>query len=1806
MSNKNQFEDAKFDDPYKADNSRVNQDGEGDIELPEFFNFRNTANNKQVRTIDPSRLQARQRRAQRKLPTREVQRETDSLFIFTERNVFRQLCQTIAQSEWFERFMLLTIVFNCVLLLADTDGKQDGNGFEMFSYYADLVFVGIYTIEAIIKIIAMGFALNGEHSYIREGWNLLDFVVVVYALIQKALQLDGGLNILRMFRFLRFLGLVKTIPAIQIMTDCVIYSIQQLFDAVILLALPLLLCALVALELYMGRLDKKCYNIDTGAEEVFESIIAPHTCVAADATSGRKCGTGYICALSVDNPFYGGVTFDHFGFAFLSLLQVVTLEGWTTISYLVQEGVGRIHVIFFVFIVYFLAYYVTNLVITLTAVRFDVRRKRMLSALFQQSPHLLDTSMVRRGSFMVSRSSLVLGRGNYKPSQGAVMEQQKKQLLPPIKFFDDIARSTFMETTVLTMVLLNVTLLCLNSDVPPAGVTDALSGLNQVIGWFFLFEQICKILGDGPANYFTSSSRWFELLLTGLAIAQFFLDIPIFAAFGVLRLVRVVDLMMFWRPAARMLTSITNSMSDQVPMAILVMFFIAIFAALGRQLFRGAADNFKESPLSRARWDNFWFSALSVFQLLTAEDWHLMMYDGIRAKGFFAVLYFVAIVFLGIFVITSTYIAILIGNITSKSSIVEIDKKDLRGFPLGIWKVKEAIKKLLRCPCIKRRSKGDDEDDFIDDLEERSKSKSKSKSKKSKGKSKKGADPTAEDQQNAGSSAYSKLNIVKIYGRSFGMFGPENLFRIYVARFFTSVVYSIIMSLIVAGSCIVLAMNTPDLDLKSTAGAAVNNYETILLILFILEWFMKNLAFGTYGHPGAYLTVGWNYLDIFCLLSTLGYVITVKVTDDHTAINAFRALLAFRALRLSTLWDSTREIVLQLFGTIPQFMNVTAVSSLIYFLFAIIGMQLFKGRLKRCLDRNGETIPVDRDVCTYFGGKWINPKWGSFDNLESSLRVLFEIAWGEDWQIYMWDVMDYDADNKSPKKFASPMASIFFVAYIATALFFIGSLYMAFVINRFLTKGSTAKGSDQYGQLRDRISASFLEVLNIQFPQRKTAVADAGLRFRVYLFVETSFWRRLSSTLIIANVGLIAANYKGMDDNTDYCLNWANNGLTFFFLIEIVLKLIAYGPLSFFNWLDLFDSFVILFQFSLFWVELFDSSWSLGVDTSILRVIRLTRILRLIFRNERLRETLHYLILSMPGFIRMSSLVIAMMFIYGVVGVIFFADVRYGRYINDVTNFKNVPSAMYAMFRALTGESWQGMMQDLSIQPPNCTPDVDCGDPQIAYGFFASFQLISACVLLNVFVIVLVRNLEAEAKKRDDYEFIVETKEYFNFVQSWAQFTRSNTVMNVTDFEKFMMSKVKPPLGYKPPENVPKDEVFIDFMEWCQDMRFPLIDMGKGYQVHFYDIICCLFVALWENERDFPEDMTAEEMLEQDALVTKRRSEYLLSYPEIRKRVEIDFYVCQALSVQEMQRRFRLRKKKQTAALHVNQIKQYAREMALKQRLRVSFVKQEPMQMAEAKLREADERKAEEVKRMKERTERIKRLKLRRWRKKKKKAQDDQAALRVVDTDESVSEGVHEDSPTDHDEDEDRNMDDDDPVAVKNENEYEERVTAIKSRWLQAQAGKKIAKDNDDEEDDDYDDADEVHTDDDEKTRKEKKERKVAKRKARQEELERKQEEMRKKQEEDELRQANTHPFGQTDSQSERAEESQVDDDTHTEESRRSSQSYVQVHNNPEHSSDGISINSGGDDDRSSVGDEDVQVEEEEEHKGDRRSWRRS
>jgi hypothetical protein len=76
--------------------------------------------------------------------------------------------------------------------------------------YSNVVFTSLFAIEMILKIIA-----EGCLKYIKNAYNLFDGAIVIMSVIELQGNKNSGLSVLRTFRLLRVLKLVRFMPTLR-------------------------------------------------------------------------------------------------------------------------------------------------------------------------------------------------------------------------------------------------------------------------------------------------------------------------------------------------------------------------------------------------------------------------------------------------------------------------------------------------------------------------------------------------------------------------------------------------------------------------------------------------------------------------------------------------------------------------------------------------------------------------------------------------------------------------------------------------------------------------------------------------------------------------------------------------------------------------------------------------------------------------------------------------------------------------------------------------------------------------------------------------------------------------------------------------------------------------------------------------------------------------------------------------------------------------------------------------------------------------------------------------------------------------------------------------------------------------------------------------------------------------------------------------------------------------------------------------------------------------------------------------------
>lgn len=128
-----------------------------------------------------------------------------ALCCLSAKNPLRRGCAAIVSSSWFGRFITLLIVVSSIILAIDSPLRDPDSTTGRALEVVELVTTILFTVEFLLKVCASGF-LFMPMAYLRDPWNVLDFVVV-FASVSQLFVASGprlvGLRSLRALRALR-------------------------------------------------------------------------------------------------------------------------------------------------------------------------------------------------------------------------------------------------------------------------------------------------------------------------------------------------------------------------------------------------------------------------------------------------------------------------------------------------------------------------------------------------------------------------------------------------------------------------------------------------------------------------------------------------------------------------------------------------------------------------------------------------------------------------------------------------------------------------------------------------------------------------------------------------------------------------------------------------------------------------------------------------------------------------------------------------------------------------------------------------------------------------------------------------------------------------------------------------------------------------------------------------------------------------------------------------------------------------------------------------------------------------------------------------------------------------------------------------------------------------------------------------------------------------------------------------------------------------------------------------------------------
>ncbi|XP_053839158.1 sodium channel protein type 2 subunit alpha-like isoform X12 [Vidua macroura] len=100
--------------------------------------------------------------------------------------------------------------------------------------------------------------------------------------------------------------------------------------------------------------------------------------LCGNSSDAGQCPEGYICVKAGRNPNYGYTSFDTFSWAFLSLFRLMTQDFWENLYQLTLRAAGKTYMIFFVLVIFLGSFYLINLILAVVAMAYEEQNQATL------------------------------------------------------------------------------------------------------------------------------------------------------------------------------------------------------------------------------------------------------------------------------------------------------------------------------------------------------------------------------------------------------------------------------------------------------------------------------------------------------------------------------------------------------------------------------------------------------------------------------------------------------------------------------------------------------------------------------------------------------------------------------------------------------------------------------------------------------------------------------------------------------------------------------------------------------------------------------------------------------------------------------------------------------------------------------------------------------------------------------------------------------------------------------------------------------------------------------------------------------------------------------------------------------------------------------------------------------------------------------------------------------------------------------------------------------------------------------------
>uniref|UniRef100_A0A673HL35 Voltage-dependent L-type calcium channel subunit alpha n=1 Tax=Sinocyclocheilus rhinocerous TaxID=307959 RepID=A0A673HL35_9TELE len=1323
-----------------------------------------------------------------------------SLFFFTLKNPFRKTCINIVEWKPFEIIILLTIFANCIALAVFLPmPEEDINNTNLTLESLEYIFLLIFTLECFLKIVAYGLLFH-EGAYLRNCWNMLDFVIVFMGLFTLGVdtintiagvpkEKGGGFDMkaLRAFRVLRPLRLVSGVPSLQVVMSSILKSMLPLFHIALLVFFMVTIYAIMGLELFKCKMHKTCYYQGTNIIAIRENE-KPSPC--AQAGHGRRCTiNGTECRAGWPGPNFGITHFDNFGFAMLTVFQSITMESWTDVLYWIHDAMGNDWPwIYFLTLMLLGSFFILNLVLGVLSGEFTKEREKSRSRGEYQKLRERQQMDEDLEGYMEWITHAEVMDGDYE-GNGATTNTDsetdslyKMEGINRVIYFYRLARrwnivlrrkchvwvkSKFFNWWVLLVVLLNTLVIATEHHNQTEGLTSFQDTANIILLACFTIEMVMKMYAFGLRAYFMSIFNRFDCFVVTIGILEIILVVSnIMTPLGI-SVMRCIRLLRLFKITRFYLFNLNLQLNTVISLSEIMLIYQPI-EVLKSVLYLCNTLITTKCSLTDPNLLNG-----SVFAYLYITKQHFNLFIQIRTLP----------------EKSEEEKALMAKRLMESRSKAEgmptTAKLKIDEFESNVNEVKD--------PFPPADFPGDDEEEEPEiPISPRPR-------------------PMADLQL--------KETVVPMpEASSFFIFGPQNKFRKLCHRIINHTTFTNIILLFILLSSISLAAEDP-IDPHSFRNKVLAYADIVFTTVFTIEIVLKMTVYGAFLHTGSFCRNSFNILDLIVVgvsLLSMG-----MESSTISVVKILRVLRVLRPLRAINRAKGLKHVVQCMFVAIKTIGNIVLVTMLLDFMFSCIGVQLFKGKLYSCTDPLQTTAEECQGTFLKYvqnslhdmevhQRKWVNSDF-NFDNVLNGILALFTISTFEGWPEILYRAIDSNAVDTGPLYNNRVGISIFFIIYIIIIAFFMMNIFVGFVIVTFQKQGEQEYKNCELDKNQRQCVQYALKARPL-----KCYIPKNPHQYRVWYFVTSCYFEYLMFFLIMLNTLCLGMQHCNQSDHITKLSDTLNLIFTVLFTGEMIVKLIAFKAKGYFGdpW-NVFDFVIVIGSIvdvvlsevdSLFFfqevnpMQAIADAENVRVSITFFRLFRVLRLIKLLNRSEGIRNLLWTFIKSFQALPHVALLIVMLFFIYAVIGMQMFGKVALvdGTEINRNNNFQTFPQAVLVLFRVATGEQWPKIML-ASMYGKLCDPKSDYGPGEeytcgssIAVFYFLSFYMLCAFLIINLFVAVIMDNFDYLTH---DWS-ILGPHHLDEFKKIWAEYDPEATGRIKHLDVVTLLRRIQPPLGF--------------------------------------------------------------------------------------------------------------------------------------------------------------------------------------------------------------------------------------------------------------------------------------------------------------------------------------------------------------------------------------------------------------------------